>query len=115
MGTGIVASSENVALAQVEGYGSIEEAWSISIPAFSQIREIKVAGGSPMEIVASINSVMAGRKALSTIGRERLPIINLVSSATSSVGTISTSHYKFCLRRSDGWLIDFIAEMKINF
>ena len=35
VGTGIVASSEEIATAQVEGYGSIPQASSISIPAFS--------------------------------------------------------------------------------
>ena len=115
VGTGIVASSEDIAQALVEGYGSIEEARSISIPAFSQVRGIDVPGGSPLEIIASVNSVQSGRKALRTIGRSGLPILNLNSSATTSVGTVSSSYPEFGLRKSDGWLIDFLAEEKINF
>jgi len=115
IGTGITATSEDIAQAQVEGYGSIEDANSISIPAFTQVRGVKVPGGSPFEIIATINSVQAGRKALTTIGRSGLPILNLISSATTSVGTVAGSYQKFGLRSSDGWLIDFLAEMKINF
>ena len=115
VGTGIVASSEDIAYSLIEGYGSIEEAQSISIPAFSQVRGVNVPGGSPLEIIASVNSVQTGRKALRTIGRPGLPILNLNSSATTSVGTVSSSYPEFGLRKSDGWLIDFLAEMKINF
>ncbi|MFW6137893.1 MAG: monomethylamine:corrinoid methyltransferase [Spirochaetota bacterium] len=115
VGTGIVASSEDIALAQVEGYGGIGEANSISIPACSRVRGLPVMGGSPLEILATVNSIKAGRKALANCGRPGLPIMNLISSATSSMSTIAGAHPLFGLRASDGWLIDFIAEMKVNF
>lgn len=115
IGTGIVASSEDIALAQVAGYGGIPQANSISIPAFNRIQGLQVIGGSPLEIQAAIRAVQAGRKALTSAGRPGLPILNLISSATTSVGTIAGSHPAFSLRPSDGWLIDFIAEMKVNF
>ena len=115
VGTGIIASSEDVALAQVEGYGSIQQANSISIPAFSQVRDMKVTGGSPLEVYATTSAVQAGRKALTRAGRPGLPIVNLISSATTSMGTIAGSHPAFGLRPSDGWLIDFLAEMKVNY
>jgi methylamine--corrinoid protein Co-methyltransferase len=115
VGTGIVASSEDIALAQVDGYGRIPQANSISIPAFNRIRGMQVIGGSPLEIHATARAVQAGRKALSNAGRPGLPIMNLISSATTSVGTIAGSHPAFGLRHSDGWLIDFLAEMKVNF
>jgi methylamine--corrinoid protein Co-methyltransferase len=115
VGTGIVATSEDIALAQVAGYGRIPQAKSISIPAFNRIRGMQVVGGSPLEIHASIRAVQAGRKALTNAGRPGLPIMNLISSATTTVGTIAGSHPAFGLRASDGWLIDFLAEMKVNF
>jgi methylamine--corrinoid protein Co-methyltransferase len=115
VGTGIVASSEDIALAQVEGYGSIPQANSISIPAFGQVRGMPVTGGSPLEIYAAAASVQAGRKALWKAGRPGLPILNLISSATTSMSTIAGSHPAFGLRPSDGWLIDVIAEMKVNY
>jgi len=115
VGTGIMASSEEIAMAQVEGYGSIQEANSISIPAFGDIRGMSVIGGSPLEIFATINSIEAGRKALTNCGRPGLPIVNLISSATSSMSTIAGTHPAFGLRQSDGWLIDFLGEMKVNF
>ena len=115
VGTGIVASSEEIAIAQVEGYGSIAQANSISIPAFSHVKGMPVIYGSPLEIHAAISSVQAGRKALWKCGRPGLPILNLISSATTAMGTIAGSFPAFGLRSSDGWLIDFIAEMKVNF
>jgi len=115
VGTGIVASSEDIALSQVEGYGSIEEANSISIPAYYRVKDLPALAGSPLEILATVNSVKAGRKALTSCGRPGLPILNLISSATSSMSTIAGTHPQFGLRASDGWLVDFIAEMKVNF
>ena len=114
VGTGIVASSEEIAMAQVEGYGGIPQASSISIPALGRVRGMPVIGGSPLEIHATINSVQAGRKALWRAGRPGLPILNLISSATTSMATIAGTHPAFGLRPSDGWLIDFLAEMKVN-
>lgn len=115
VGTGIVASSEDVALMQVEGYASIPQASSISIPAFNRVNGLEVIGGSPLEIYASTSAVQMGRKALCRSGRPGLPILNLISSATTSMGTIAGSHPDFGLRVSDGWLIDFLAEMKVNY
>jgi hypothetical protein len=115
VGTGIVASSEDIAISQVEGFGGIPQANSISIPAFNRVKGMQVIGGSPLEIHATVNAVQAGRKALTKAGRPGLPILNLISSATTSMGTIAGTHPNFGLRSSDGWLIDFLAEMKVNF
>lgn len=115
VGAGTVASTEEIALAQVEGYGSIPEANSISIPALNRVRGMPVIGGSPLEIHATIDSIRTGRKALSKCGRPGLPILNLISSATTAMATIAGSFPTFGLRPSDGWLIDVIAEMKVNF
>jgi methylamine--corrinoid protein Co-methyltransferase len=115
VGTGIVASSEDIALAQIEGYGRIPQANSISIPAFNRVKGMQIISGSPLEIHATISAVQAGRKGLTKAGRPGLPILNLISSATSAMGTIAGTHPDFGLRPSDGWLIDFLAEMKVNF
>ncbi|MDR3578042.1 MAG: monomethylamine:corrinoid methyltransferase [Anaerolineaceae bacterium] len=114
-GTGIVSTSEDLTLAVVEGYAALSRSNSISIPAFNRLRELSVIGGSPLEIHATVRAVQAGRKALLNAGRPGLPILNLISSATTSVGTLAGSHPAFGLRPSDGWLIDFLAEMKVNF
>ncbi len=115
IGAGIVASSGEVAEAQVEGYASLPETCSVSIPAFGKIEGMYVSGGSPLEIVAGASSVAVARKALKQAGRPGLPIMNLLSSATTAMGTIAVSHPQFGLRPSDGWLIDIIPEMKVNY
>jgi methylamine--corrinoid protein Co-methyltransferase len=115
VGSGIVASSEEIAEAQVEGYASLPETCSVSIPAFGKVEGLFVSGGSPLEIVAGASSVTAARKALSQAGRPGLPIMNLLSSSTTAMGTIAASHPQFGLRPSDGWLVDVIPEMKVNY
>ncbi len=115
VGTGIVASSGEIAMAQVEGYGSIPEANSVSVPAFSHVSGLPVTGGSPLEIYAAIDCVQTARRALSRCGRPGLPIMNLLSASTTAMGTIAGSHPAFGLRPSDGWLIDVLPEMKINY
>lgn len=115
VGGGIAASSEEVAMAQVEGYGSIPQANGISIPPLAHVKGMPAIGGSPLEIYASISSVQLGRKALWKCGRPGLPIMNLVSASTSAVGTIAATFPTFGLRPSDGWLIDVIAEMRVDF
>ena len=115
VGGGIAVSSEEIAMAQVEGYGSIPLADGISIPPISHVKGMPATGGSPLEIYAAITSVQMGRKALWKCGRPGLPIMNLVSASTSAVGTIAATYPVFGLRPSDGWLIDVIAEMKVNF
>ncbi len=46
-GSGIVASSEEIAMAQVEGFGSIPQARSVCVPALNRVRGMPVVGGSP--------------------------------------------------------------------
>jgi methylamine--corrinoid protein Co-methyltransferase len=115
VGSGVVASSEEIAMAQVEGYGSLPQARSVCVPALNRVQGMQAIGGSPLEMVATIASVQAARKALQRCGRPGLPIMNLIASATTAVGTIAGSFPGFGTYPSDAWLIDFLAEMKVNF
>ncbi len=114
-GTGIVATSEEIAMAQVEGYAGVPHANSISIPALNTVRGMPVLGGTPLELYSVFNAIAAGRKALRMAGRPGLPILNLCSAATSATGTIAGCYPTVGLRTSDGWLIDFLAEMTVDF
>ncbi len=115
VGTGIMATSEEIAQAQVEGYAKVVQANSISIPALETVRGRSIVGGSPLELYGVFNSLAAGRKALWRAGRPGLPILNLCSAATTDTGTIAGCYPSAGLRPSDGWLIDFLAEMTIDF
>ena len=115
VGTGIVATSEEIAMAQVEGYAQVEEANSISIPALESVRGVPIVGGSPLELYGVFNSIAAGRKAMWRAGRPGLPILNLCSAATTDKGTIAGCYPSIGLRPSDGWLIDFLSEMTVDF
>jgi methylamine--corrinoid protein Co-methyltransferase len=115
VGSGIVASTEEIMTNIVEAYGAIPEADSISISALDSVRGIPAPAGSPLEVYAAIRSVRLGREALKRCGRPGLPIMNLISSAASAVGTIAASSPAFGLRPSDGWLVGALSEMKIDF
>ena len=115
VGSGVVATSEEVAMAQVEGFGSIAQARSVCVPALNRVQGMQATGGSPLEIFAVIASVQAARRALQRCGRPGLPIMNLIASATSAVGTIAGTFPEWGLRPSDAWLIDVLGEMKVNY
>lgn len=114
VGSGIVATSEEMATNLIEAYGSIAEANSISISALDSIRGIPVMAGSPAEIYAAIRGIKIGREAVRRAGRPGLPIMNLISTAAAAVTTIAASAPQFGLRPTDGWLCGTIAEMKID-
>ncbi len=115
VGSGIVATTEEMATNLIEAYGSITEANSISISAFDSIRGLPVMAGSPAEFFAAIRGIKIGREALRRAGRPGLPIMNLISTAAVAVTTIAASAPQFGLRPTDGWLCGAISEMKIDF
>lgn len=115
VGSGIVATSEEMMTNVIEAYGSIAGANSISISALDSIRGIPLMAGSPAELYAAIRGIKIGREALRRAGRPGLPIMNLISTAAAAVTTIAASAPQFGLRPSDGWLVGAISEMKIDF
>jgi methylamine--corrinoid protein Co-methyltransferase len=115
VGSGIVASSEELMTNLIEGYGSIAAANSVATSTVDQIRGIPVAAGTPAELYAAIRSVRIGREALRRAGRPGLPIMNLIATAASAVTTIAASTPQFGIRPSDGWLVGTLAEMKVDF
>ncbi len=115
LGNGIVVTSEEIALALVEGFAGIPQARSIAIPALDNIRGLPIMGGSPLELYGVINSIETARKALWHAGRPGLPILNLCPAATTAAGAIAGCYPSVGARPSDGWLIVYLAEMTIDF
>jgi len=115
LGNGIVASSDEIAMALVEGFASVPQAKSVTIPAPDTIRGLPIMGGSPLELYGVISSIESARKALWRAGRPGLAILNLCPAATTATGAIAGCHPSTGARPSDGWLIDYLAEMTIDF
>ncbi len=115
LGNGMVVTSDEIAMALVEGFAGIPQARSITIPTLDNVRGLPIMGGSPLELYGVINSIETARKALWHAGRPGLPILNLCPAATTAAGIIASCYPSVGARPSDGWLIDYLAEMTIDF
>ena len=114
VGTGIANTDDRIAFNLVKAYAEIKQANSVSVPAIVKIDGQMVTSGTPTEILASIRGIKIARDALRHAGRPGLAIGNCISTAGTSMATIAASAPQFGLRPSDGWLVGWLAEMKVN-
>lgn len=114
VGSGIVASSEEIASKIVQGNASIKAADSMSVNALDKIDGCNIITGQPSEILGSIRSIKIARQACQQAGRPGLPIINGIATAGSALATIAAANEKFDFRLSDGIIVGTFAEFKTN-
>jgi hypothetical protein len=114
-GSGIAFSSEEAMTNMIEGCASIAEINSISFPAIEYIRGLPAVGGTPAEFYAAVRGVNIGMQAIKRAGRPGLPVLNLISTATTAQSAIAASAPQFGCRTTDGWLCGTVAEFKLNF
>jgi methylamine--corrinoid protein Co-methyltransferase len=114
VGSGTVASSEEIASKIVEGNASIAAADSMSVNALDKIDGHKISTGQPTEILGATRSISIARQACQQSGRPGLPIINGIATAGSAIATIAAAGPQFQWRPSDGILIGSFAEFKTN-
>ena len=112
VGSGIVASSEEIASQIVFGNASIKEADSMSVPALDKIDGVPITVGEPNEIPGAVRSIEIARRAINQAGREGLAIINGIATAGSAHATIEAA--KKVLHPSDAIIVGTLAEMKTN-
>ncbi len=115
IGGGVYMTDEQIFLDTVEGLASVTIADSVSIPSILHLRGRDARVRSPQELLTSIKTVILAREGIRRSGRAGLPIINGISAASNSVSMIAAASPQFGLRASDGFLIDFLAEMLINY
>ena len=115
VGFGWICTSEEMATNQVEALASLPEAKAMKFPNLDKLRGIPIAGGSPMEIYASIRMIQIAREAMRRAGRPGMPLMSLLTTATSAATTIAASGPQFGLRPSDGWLAVILPEMKVDY
>ncbi len=114
VGSGIVASSEEIASKIVQGNASIKAADSMSVNALDKIDGFNIVTGQPSEILGSIRSIKIARQASRQAGRPGLPIINGIATAGSALATIAAANEEFDFRHSDGIIVGTFAEFKTN-
>lgn len=115
IGGGYVYDDEGTAFKVVEGIARIAEADSLSMPTVKSLRGIPAVSGSPASLLLCIRSVEIARAALRQGGRGGMPILNGLPGAGSAVETVAASAPGLGLRASDGWIVGFLSEMKVDF
>ncbi len=114
VGSGIVASTEEIASKIVYGNASIKAADSMSVNALDMIDGYAINTGQPTEVLGAIRSLEVARNACRHAGRPGLPIINGIATAGSTMATIAAASPAFCLRPSDAIIVGTFAEFKTN-
>ncbi|MHA3964700.1 MAG: monomethylamine:corrinoid methyltransferase [Candidatus Thorarchaeota archaeon SMTZ1-45] len=113
---GVTVSNENIFLRLVESYArKIPIANAITTPCLLSVDGINIRAKSPLEIEGSIRTVVLGREALRRAGRPGLPIMNAIGTAESAIALASGLHPDFGLRKTDGYMIAELAELKTDF
>ena len=107
------ASTEDVSVRLVEGYGRNPLVDGITCPSISQINGMTVQAGTPLELLACIRSVESSRAALRRSQRPGLPILNSISTSVTAAGKITGS--AFGLRDDDGWSIGPTSPLQVQF
>jgi len=113
VGAGTAVSSEDIFLKQVVGRARIPQADSISIPALTHINGVPV-NGPPLELYSAIRTITLAHEAFRIAGRPGLPILNLISAASSQIAGIAAGAGEFGLKPSDGWLLPTLPELKVS-
>ena len=114
VGSGIVASTEEIASKIVQGNASVKAADSMSVNALDKIDGYAINAGQPTEILGAIRSIKIAREACRAAGRPGLPIINGIATAASATATVAAASPAFGLRASDGIIVGSLAEFKTN-
>lgn len=114
-GGGIYTTSEEIFMNQVEGLADIKKANSLSIPTSIKYKGNDARVRSPQEVLSTIRTVSMAREACRRAGRPGLPILNGISTATGPISMFAASHPSFGLRPSDGYLVDSLAELVVDY
>ncbi|MHA2065431.1 MAG: monomethylamine:corrinoid methyltransferase, partial [Candidatus Thorarchaeota archaeon] len=112
---GVTVSDESIFIRLVENYAKrIPIANAITTPCLLSVDGVTIRAKSPLEIEGSIRTVVLGREALRRAGRPGLPIMNAIGTAESAIALASGLHPDFGLRKTDGYMIAELAELKTD-
>ncbi|MFX0055003.1 MAG: monomethylamine:corrinoid methyltransferase [Candidatus Hermodarchaeota archaeon] len=112
---GVTVSDESIFVRLVENYAKrIPIANAITTPCLLSVDGANIRAKSPLEIEGSIRTVVLGREALRRAGRPGLPIMNAIGTAESAIALASGLHPDFGLRKTDGYMIAELAELKTD-
>jgi methylamine--corrinoid protein Co-methyltransferase len=73
-----------------------------------------ISANTPSEIYASVLNAILVRKAAEKVGKADMGIHNVVGSATSTAAIIAANRSEFGIRKTDGFLVASLPEMKVD-
>jgi methylamine--corrinoid protein Co-methyltransferase len=115
VGSGIVASTEEIASQIVFGNASIAAADSMSVCALNRLDGVAVRPGEPSEVQAAVRSIRVARAACARAGRPGLPITNGIAAAGSArITSAAAADPAAGWRASDGIIVGALPEFKVN-
>jgi methylamine--corrinoid protein Co-methyltransferase len=115
VGSGTVASSEEIARQIVFGNASIAEADSMSVNALNRLDGVPVRPGEFSEVEAAVRSIAVARNACAAAGRPGLAITNGIAAAGSARTTIAAACDPASgWRPSDAIIVGALPEFKVS-
>jgi methylamine--corrinoid protein Co-methyltransferase len=114
VGSGIVASNEEICSQIVFGNASIPEADSMSVNALDRFEGHWIVAGGDNEVPGAVRSLEIARESINRAGRQGLAIINGIATAASAKGTIEAAAAPGGLQPGDGIIVGTYAEFRTN-
>jgi methylamine--corrinoid protein Co-methyltransferase len=79
------------------------------------VNGLTIRARSPSEVYAAILNAILTRQAAADVGRARIGIHNVIGSAESSAAIIAANRPEFGIRRTDGFLVASLPELKVDY
>jgi methylamine--corrinoid protein Co-methyltransferase len=108
--------SEDIYLKVLESYAKepLADTFSGGI-GLNTVGGMPIRANAPSEVYAAVLNAILTRQAAVNVGKPKKGIHNVVGSATSTAAIIAANRPEFGIRKSDGFLVGSLPELKIDY